>query len=46
MREYKVIKLLQEGLALPNSYSAKPSKPFIPDKYKNWVELKKLDRIK
>ena len=46
MREYKVLKLQQQGLDVPNSDSVKLDKSFIPDKYKNWMELKKLKRIK
>ena len=46
MREYKVLKRQQQGLDVPNSDSVKLDKSFIPDKYKNWMELKKLKRIK
>ena len=40
------MKLLQRGLAVPNSDIVKPPKPLIPDKYKNEMNLKKLKRIK
>ena len=46
MREDKVMKRQQRGLAVPNLYSVKPAKPFIPDKYNNHMNLKKLNRIK
>ena len=46
MREDKVVKRQQEGLAVPNSDNVKPDKSFIPDNYKNWMELKKPKRIK
>ena len=45
MREYKFIKRQQQGLAFPNSDSAKPAKLFIPDKYNNQMELNKLKMI-
>ena len=45
MREDKVIKRQQQGLSFPNSDSVKPDKPFIPDKYNNRMNLKKLKRI-
>ena len=34
IREDKVMKLQQQGLAIPNPDSVKPPKLFIPDKYK------------
>ena len=46
MREDIVIKRKQQGLAVPNSDNVKPEKPFIPDKYNNHMNLKKLKRIK
>ena len=46
MREDKVMKRQQQGLAVPNSDSVKPAKPFIPDKYENLINLKKPKRIK
>ena len=46
MREDKVMKRQQQDLAVPNSDSVKPNKPFIPDKYNNRMELKKIERIK
>ena len=46
MREYKFIKLQQQGLAVPDSDSMKPAKTLIPDKYNTWMELKKTNRIK
>ena len=46
MREDTVIKLQQQGLAVPNPDSVKLSKPFIPDKYINFMKLEKLKRIK
>ena len=46
MREDKVMKLQQQGLAVPKPGSIKPDKSFIPDKYKNRTELKKIKRIK
>ena len=39
------MKLQQRGLSVPNSDSVKPDKPFIPDKYNNSMDLKKLKRI-
>ena len=45
MREDKVMRRQQQGLAVPNSDSVKPAKSFIPDKYKNQMELKTLKRI-
>ena len=45
MREDKVMKRQQQGLAVTNSDSMKPEKSFIPDKYKNWTELKKIKGI-
>ena len=46
MREDRVMKRQQQGLYVPNSDSVKPTKPFIPDKYNNRMELKKLERMK
>ena len=46
MREDKVAKQQQLGLAVTNPDSAKPEKPYISDKYNNWVELKKINRKK
>ena len=46
MKEDKFTKRQQQCLAVSNLYSVKPSKSFIPDHYNNWVELKKLRRIK
>ena len=40
------MKLQQWGLAVPNSDSVKPAKPFIPDKYNNRMNLKNLKRVK
>ena len=40
------MKQKQQGLSVPNSYSAKTAKPIIPDKYNNCMNLKKLKRIK
>ena len=40
------MKRQQQGIAIPNSDSVKPAKSFIADNYKNWMELKKLKRIK
>ena len=39
------MKWQQRGLAVPNSYSVKPDKLFIPDKYNNQMELNKLKMI-
>ena len=44
--EDTVMKRQQQGPAVPNSDSVKPSKPLIPDKYNNRMNLKKLKRIK
>ena len=44
--EDKVMKQQQQGLAVPNSDSVNPAKSFIPDKYNNRTELKKLKSIK
>ena len=46
MREDTFMKLKQQGLAVPNSDSVNPDKPFIPDKYNIRMNLKKLKRIK
>ena len=35
----------KQGLAVPNSYSVNPAKPFILDKYNNRMNLKKIKRI-
>ena len=40
------MKLQQQCLAVPNSDSMKPAKTFIPDKYNNCMNLKKLKRVK
>ena len=42
MREYKIEKQQQQSLAVTNPYSMKPYKSLIPDRYKNWMELKKI----
>ena len=39
------MKQQKQSLAVPNSYNVKPAKPFIPDKYNNNIELKKLKRV-
>ena len=44
MREYKVEKQQQQGVDVPNPDIVKPAKTFIPDKYNNQMELKKLKR--
>ena len=44
MREDIIMKKQQRDLAVTNSDSAKPAKPFNTDKYKNRMELKKLKR--
>ena len=46
MRVDKFMRWQQRGLAVPNSDSVKPAKPFIPDKYNNRMELNKLKRLK
>ena len=46
MREDKVMKRQQQGIAVPNSDSVKTDKSLISDKYINQMELKKLKRIK
>ena len=38
--------LMIDNFASENSGSVKPAKPFIPDNYKNHMELNKLKRIK
>ena len=40
------MKQKQQGIAVPNSYIVKPDKSFIPDKFNNQMELKKINRIK
>ena len=40
------MKQKQQGLSVPNSYSAKTAKPIIPDKYNNCMNLNKVKRIK
>ena len=45
MREDTVMTRQQRGVAFTNSDSVKPAKPFIPDNYKNHMNLKKLKRI-
>ena len=44
MREDKVAKQQQQGLAFKKPDSVKPAKPFIPEKYNNRIELKKIKR--
>ena len=46
MTEDTVMKQQQQGLAVPNPDSVNPAKPFIPDKYNNCMNPKKLKRIK
>ena len=46
MREDKSAKRQQQGLAVLNIGSVKPSKPFITEKYNNQMELKKIKRGK
>ena len=46
MREDKVMKRQQQGLAIPNPDSVNTAKSFIPDKYSNFMGLNKLKRIK
>ena len=46
MRENTYMKRQQQSLSVPNSDSVKPSKPLIPDKYNNSMNLKKFKRIK
>ena len=46
MREDIVMKRQQQGLAVPNSDSVMPVKPFISEKYYNQMNLKTLKRIK
>ena len=43
MREDKFAKQQQQSPVVPNPYSAIQDKPFVPDKFNNWMELKKLD---
>ena len=40
------MKRQQQGIAVPNSYSVNPDKPFITYNYNNRMNLKKLKRIK
>ena len=44
MREDKVVKLQQQSITFPNPYSVTPVKPFIPDKYNYWMDMKKLKK--
>ena len=44
MREYKVTERQQQGLVIIRSDRVKPSKPFIPDKYNDHMELNKINR--
>ena len=44
IRENKIMKIQQQGFAIPNSDSLKPAKPFIPDKYTNLMEQNKPRR--
>ena len=46
MREDKVAKRQQQGLAVTNPDIVNPDIPFITDKYKNCMKLKKLNRKK
>ena len=46
MREGTVMKQKKQGLAVINSDSMKPAKPFIPDKYINRTKLNKFKKIK
>ena len=46
MTEDTVMKRQQQGLSVTNSDSMSPDKPFIPDKYNNLMNLKKLKSIK
>ena len=46
MREYKVTRLQQQGIAVPNLDRIKSAKSFIPDKYNNWMELNKTKMVK
>ena len=45
-REDKVMKRQQQVISIQNSDNVKSDKSFIPDKYNNQMELKKLKRIK
>ena len=40
------MKQQQQGISVTNSDIVNPAKPFIPDKYNNRMNLKKLKRIK
>ena len=42
--EDKVMRQQQQGLSFLNPYSTNSAKTFIPDKYRNKTELKKLKR--
>ena len=44
MREDKVMKPQQQGIAVPNPYSVKRAKPLITEDYNNRMELNKLKR--
>ena len=44
--KYTVMKQQQQGISVTNSDIVNPAKPFIPDKYNNRMNLKKLKRIK
>ena len=46
MREDSVMRRQQQGISVTNLDSVKPSKPIIPDKYNNRMNLKKLKRMK
>ena len=46
MREDTVMKQQKQVLAVPNSDSVTPDKPFILDDYNNCMNLKKINRIK
>ena len=36
----------QQGLEVTKTDGVKPAKPFIPDKYNNRMERKKINRVK
>ena len=42
MREDKIVKQKQQYISVTNPYGVKSDIPFIPDKYNNLLELKKL----
>ena len=46
VREDKAMEQKQQGISIKNPYIVKTEKPFIPDKYKNRMELKKPKRKK